>query len=472
MARNAIELSDRALAFACEGRVLSSAPSAVFDGSGNTDAGAPAWSALRLEPTRVSTTHWRDLSSSGSAGQRAAALAMAELRDRLEAHPLPPAVGVWIAAPAALSPRSLGRLLGIAEALRLPVEGFADAAVVSAAALRLDRPALVLDVGLHDLHVTALEAGGELRRGGLVSSRRGGLIELYQVWLALIGRVCMRRTRFDPLHEAATEQRLFDVLPRVAREATVSGESSAVIEHDGGRLEFSLARDQLAEAGAPLYGEIVRLLHDLRPAGAPLALLVPRISLELPGLAQALQEFHGCELVALTDGFAAAALSAIDLPAREPGAPVRLLRRLPAPEAPQCGSLVDRRLLLREPSAAREPTHVLLDGTTYTLGRAALAIGRAPEAAGGIALSEGLAGVSRRHCTLVRDSGETVLVDHSSFGTFVNGERVRERVRVHAGDRIRLGDPGVELALIAIAEPTRERPSSEPGASLERARIP
>jgi pSer/pThr/pTyr-binding forkhead associated (FHA) protein len=69
-----------------------------------------------------------------------------------------------------------------------------------------------------------------------------------------------------------------------------------------------------------------------------------------------------------------------------------------------------------------------------------------------IALPEGLAGVSRRHCTFVHDGDELVLIDHSTFGTFVNGERVHERVRVHAGDRVRLGEPGVELALIAVGE--------------------
>lgn len=450
MGRIAIDLSDRALAFASEGAVLSSAPSAVFDGGGHAAAGAPAWSAVRLAPTRVSSGHWRDLSSSGAAGARAVALVMAELRQRVRAHPLPAAARVWMAAPPALPTRSLDRLLGIADALQLPVEGFADAAVVGAAALGLDRPALWLDVGLHHVDVTALEAGGQLRRRGIVSSRRGGLIELYQAWLALIGRVCMRRSRFDPLHEAATEQRLFDALPRLARDAAALGEAAALIERDAGRLEISVTRDQLAEAGEPLYGEIVRLLHDLRPAGAPLALLVPRIALQLPGLSEALQQFHGCELIALADGFAAAALSLIDLPQREPGAPVRLLRRLPTSRVPGCDSLVERQLLVRAHAAAREPTHVLLGGRTYPLGRPALVIGRAPEASG-IALPEGLAGVSRRHCTLVREGGETLLIDHSSFGTLVNGERVHERVRIHAGDLVRLGEPGIELTLIAVA---------------------
>jgi pSer/pThr/pTyr-binding forkhead associated (FHA) protein len=86
----------------------------------------------------------------------------------------------------------------------------------------------------------------------------------------------------------------------------------------------------------------------------------------------------------------------------------------------------------------------------YALGSDPLVIGRLPAGPRTIALPDGLAGVSRRHCTLTPEGDELVLLDHSSFGTFVNGERVAERVRVRAGDRVRLGDPGVELALIAV----------------------
>ena len=46
----ALELDDRAVAIATDGRVLSSAPSAVFDGTAGTTVGANAWRELRSPP--------------------------------------------------------------------------------------------------------------------------------------------------------------------------------------------------------------------------------------------------------------------------------------------------------------------------------------------------------------------------------------------------------------------------------------
>jgi pSer/pThr/pTyr-binding forkhead associated (FHA) protein len=43
-----------------------------------------------------------------------------------------------------------------------------------------------------------------------------------------------------------------------------------------------------------------------------------------------------------------------------------------------------------------------------------------------------------------------MLFDHSSYGTWLNDERVAHRTRLKAGDRLRLGYPGIVLELIAI----------------------
>jgi len=169
------------------------------------------------------------------------------------------------------------------------------------------------------------------------------------------------------------------------------------------------------------------------------------------------------------------------LPEAEAGETVRLLRRLPLKERKSLSEGVAREVLGRSGTRATPPSHVLYEGRAFALGTIPLVVGRssaatadqngngagaaagataAPQmpvtqvpaapAMAALALPDGLAGVSRRHCTFVRNGDELVLVDHSHFGTFVNGERVSERVRIHAGDKVRVGEPGIELSLISI----------------------
>jgi hypothetical protein len=304
----------------------------------------------------------------------------------------------------------------------------------------------------------------------------------------------VKRTRFDPLHDAATEQQLFDTLPSIAKELAATGDAIASVTQGTERFEVALTRDQFAQTADPVYRGIVGLLHQLRPAGASVAIVVPQPVIDLPGFRETLEPFVGCELITIPDGFAAAATSVLDLPAESAEAAnsanneapqtVRLLRRLslnppranadpphpsadpphPSTDSPHPSSdaappltpAVSREFLGKRRSTGALPSHVLFDGRAYALTGAALVVGRntASTPYRALTLSDGLAGVSRRHCTFVHDGEDLVLLDHSTFGTFVNGERVQERVRVHAGDRVRLGEPGVELSLIAVGDPT------------------
>ena len=449
----AIELDDRAVCLARAGRVLSSAPSAVFDGSAGEAAGANAWHALRRHPTATSTRHLGSLLSQPVASERAVGLVAAELAQRLAEHS--PAAGecVWIVAPARAQARGLGTALGVARSLPLAVDGFVDAAAVSVAALGLEREAIVLELGMHHAAATSVsQDGGQARRRHTALTERGGLLELYQTWLELVSTAMVRRTRFDPLHDAATEQQLFDALGTLTRDAAATGSATASLAKGGEQVEVQLTRDQFAQAAQPFIREIVNLLHELRPAGTSVALVVARAVAQLPGLRDELEQFVGCELISVPDGFAAAAVSLLDLPERASDQPVRLLRRLPSSGQTTLTEAVTRDVLGTRRSSAPPPSHLLVDGRAYALTGDALVVGRAPGGPHALALSEGLAGVSRRHCTFIRDGDELILLDHSGFGTFVNGERVAERARVYAGDRVRVGEPGVELALIAVGE--------------------
>jgi hypothetical protein len=309
----------------------------------------------------------------------------------------------------------------------------------------------VLEIGLHHVAVTAIEATASARRRRAVVSTRGGLVELYEGWLDLIGAAMVKRTRYDPLHDAATEQQIFDALPKLAGEANATGGTTAAVTVGEERFETALSRDQFAAASDPVYREIIRALNDLRHAGAAATIVAPRMVLDLPGLREKLETMRNCELLVVADGFGAAAASVIDLPPPESAEAdaVRLVRRAPAARKESLEPLVEA-ASLGEALHEQDPSHVLFEGRAFPLDRGPLLVGRGGEPAIGLALPEGLAGISRRHCTFLRDGERLVLVDHSAFGTFVNGERVIERVRIRAGDRVRVGEPGVELALIAV----------------------
>ena len=66
--------------------------------------------------------------------------------------------------------------------------------------------------------------------------------------------------------------------------------------------------------------------------------------------------------------------------------------------------------------------------------------------------------VSRKHCTILSQSGKAVLIDHDSRnGTFLNGEQIKGQVDLKPGDRLRVGRLVFEL-LIDIAQPSIKRP--------------
>ncbi|HEY6481896.1 MAG TPA: FHA domain-containing protein [Steroidobacteraceae bacterium] len=477
----AMQLNDRALALARAGRVCSCACSAVFDGSSADGAGENAWGALRVQPTATSTGHLHAVLSQRGNG-RDAALVGKEFYRRLAANPLQADERMWIAVPAGVGAEGLAALLAITRRQSLPIDGFVDSAVVSVAALGLRCNAVVLDVGLHHIGGTAVDVeGGHARRRRTVLCERAGILELYEAWLEMVSTTMVKRTRFDPLHAAAIEQSLFDCLPALARDAAVSGSAHVQLGADARGNEVTLTRDQFAHAAELVYRQVANILHELRPAGAAIALVMPRTVAEFPGMRDKLEPFVDCELVLLPDGFAAAATSLLDVPQRTGQEPVRLLRRLPLEMRPGLLPEVRREPLGTRCASGPAPSHVLLDGRAYSVGSVPLVVGRAPgspdapgvgmadvsvravkfaasdpgnlRSARSITLPEGLAGVSRRHCTFAQQAGALFILDHSSFGTFVNEERIAGRARVYAGDRVRVGDPGVQLALIAVGVP-------------------
>jgi hypothetical protein len=420
-----------------------------------TITGVEAASRVRLQPLRAQTNFWRALSTNPmprpsrlihTTADLAFAQAEAILRARVDSE------GVLLAVPAGYTREQLGLLLGVINETGVTVAGLVDAALAACSLEPAPARVLHLDLELHQALLTVLEyAGGE--KAGLKRSRyeialQHGVLGLQQTWMHFIAEHFVRKTRFDPLHDAAKEQRLLDQLPIWLDELGQHERITVSMSAGEHLLEVELEREQFIAAAEPHYTGLQRLVQGARVAGMPIELRVSQRVASLPGLLDRLRTLRDCEIQVLQSGAAAIGALRYAEAIRRPAEALALVYQLPTPAAVTPGaSAAD----FDSTSAPLRPTHVLFQGRAWTITERALVVGWAVE--GGdraLVLPSAAPGISRSHCTLLRRNGAVLVEDHSTYGCYVNDERVAGRTTLTVGDRLRLGSPGVTLELIQL----------------------
>jgi hypothetical protein len=444
MAAIGIEAVDAAVIAVREGERLAASPGIALLAPSGPVVGEAAAAAARLQPVIAADRFWTDLSQDAIAGASGRPVSHADL---VHAHlgalwrsVAAPGDEAVFAVPATLRPHQLGLLLGIARSLAIPVAGVVDAALAACAGLDARPLVLHLDVQMHQALLTELAGHGILRRRRVEIAPRAGLKSMYAAWAQLVSEAMVRRTRFDPLHHAASEQQLYDRLPAWL-DALAAGESvDAAVDSGSGSYSATVGREQFTLAAEAWYAQLDDLVRGLHRADEPTTLALSARASRLPALADRLAAAGRLEVVRLPDVAAAAgaAARATDV---GPGDPPALATALPRVHVVPGG---ERRRV------ASPATHVIQDGRAHAISERGLVIGQGPGEGRRIALSGSGEGISRLHCTLERAGGRTRVRDHSRYGTFVNGERVQGEAELGAGDRLRVGSPGVVFELVAV----------------------
>jgi pSer/pThr/pTyr-binding forkhead associated (FHA) protein len=436
--------------------VIAEAPGMALLEDQGTLTGAEALRSVRLKPLLAHTNFWRGLSTqpltrpSRIASTTAdVAFAQAEgLLGRYKAE----RESVLLALPAGYSREQLGLLLGVINETGVHVAGLVDAALAACSLEAAPPRVLHLDLELHQALLTVLEySGGEhpgLKRSRYEIALRHGLLGIQQTWVQFIAEAFVRKTRFDPLHDAGTEQRLVDQLPQWLDELQRADQTTLAMQFNERPLEIEIEREQLIAAAEPHYAELMRLVQGARVAGLPIELRIsPRIA-ALPGLLERFGTLRDCTIQILPPGAAALGALQYESSIRRPNEALALVYQLPTPRAAS-DDLPAAALAATPPQLL--PTHVLFQGRAWRISEQPLTIGWSVEdRARSLALPASLPGVSRAHCTLVRRNGAVMVEDHSTYGSFVNEERVAGRTALTVGDRLRLGSPGVTLELIQL----------------------
>ncbi len=457
MAVAAIEIDDAGLTAV---RAGAEAPSAASPGYALYDPGlregiTTGWAAVRkarLLPRHCCTRFWDQLDRAPlrepfPPGLSHADLANAHLRS------------VWnetkegidraiLLVPAWYGDSELGLLLGISRDCGIPVTGMVDSTLAASLGVEGDE-AIHLDIHLHRATGVRVTRTDRLRRGEVRSDEDAGLVPLLNLWAAFLSEKFVGETRFDPLHSAPTEQRLYDSIPGILDSLRENDKEILVLESSGREHSIEIGRNEIAEAASSCYRSLLELARSFTGDDVPAMRISSRLA-ALPGFGEMLAAEIGTEVVPLPPGIAAQSVlwyrNHLPHGGENDGAiPFVVSLRLedPAAATPDAVALGE--------VTERIPTHVLWEGVAHPIDPGPFLMGIAiPEGSRGLNLAGAVAGISRRHLTLLRIEGRVVVEDHSRYGSYLNGRRVDEKAFLRAGDRLRLGTPGIEVQLIEV----------------------
>jgi hypothetical protein len=449
----AIELNDASIAVARSDRLLATEPGCAIETRDGIAFGDAALRSSRLRPRDANDRYWADLSVGPLArplsnAKSAADLAHAQLLQLWKRYG-EAADDVLLAVPGSFDREKLGLLLGIAGACEMPVAGLVDAAVAACNRPYPGWDSIHVEAQLHGFGLTQI---GHAQRGGgdeavaetfeIVSQI--GVAQLHERWARRIAAAFIAQTRFDPLSDGKTEQRLFDALPGWLE--AFGSLPSATVEFDLDRVTKSiqLARQDIVAEAADVYDRLADRVSAARRPGRGLTVRMGSVLAGLPGAKERLSQIAGVRVVELSAGAGALGALACASDIRSTPGQTILARsvgwRAPAEPLPALRSdELD--------GSVSEATHLLIRDTAHSIGEGSLRL-RFAESGRLQIIAE--SADERADFALRRSEAGLQLECAEGISVLVNANSAESGTRLHSGDRITVVGSTEEARLIAV----------------------
>ena len=448
MAIAALELNDASLAIAREGEVLLAGPGHAAMAGGGLRFGDEARSVVRLNPRQAHRRYWAELSDAPllqpiGACRTSADLVhehLSQLWARCNASE-----GIVLAVMPGWSGAQLGLLLGIARDIGMPVTGLVDAAVAASRKPWPGRVVWHLQAGLDSAWLTRIEQeNGGATLGTREPIERFGIDALERGCSEFLARRFVECSRFDPLHDARSEQQLYDQLPGWLLAAARLDRIDLELDYGGNHFAAWVGAADLRECIGKFCEPLTQKLRALISPREPSVLQVHGRFADFPGVIEALLRLPACTVVLLEPGAAARGALRLRASGTAAAAGLRVTTSLPWDQPPQNVISAD------SAATALAPTHIAFEGCAWRLAGGPVHIGTGlAENEHGIRLDGRSQAVSRRHCTIQIEDGRVMVHDQSRYGTLLNGHRIDGSAVLQAGDVLRIGQPPLEFTLIA-----------------------
>lgn len=451
MTLRVLEFNDAGLRVSDDSGVLFSSPGyALVDGK-RIEFGESARKQSRLNPLNCYNQFWHKLNLDPLARPVAhyrhnADIAFSHLQSLAEASGL--AGDVLLAVPGSFSRQQLAILLGLIKQCPFRAVGIVDAGLAAAIDQTHSDSVIHADLQLHQVVLSKLtRQGGELVRESVVQVPGTGWVNLSDSLLQLMNGAFIQQARFNPQHNAESEQMLLDGLPGWLRDdplADPGGQVGAApgaddeearrnllvsLRHNNSVHQARLPRSSLHARLQPFYQKIQEQLAQLDPEGQSRLLVSDRLQ-HLPGFNDEFARQGGRMSTLDADAIGAACLRYHDALRSAPEAVqfVTRLRRLGAHDTATHSHAAPQ----------PQPTHVLIGHNARPLVDG-LSLEHLLQGSGGQVVSGEITGDGEHH--FLRNADSSVLI---------NGAPVQPLQRLQLGDRLQLADGSQRIELIRV----------------------
>lgn len=314
MSLQVLELNDHALVLGNAEGLQVVSPGFVLADDKDLVFGTEAQVQSRLHPNQSHSRFWQDLSLEPLAKGRLPNPRWRHLADLAHGHLNALAqqnggeqTSTVLSVPGSFSQQQLGILVGIAKQTPLQVNGLVDSALLTAAALPVAKTSLVMQQQLHQTLFSLVELNaGQLRVVETQAVASTGSAQVLDALMHLSTDLFIEQCRFNPQHDAATEQLLYNALPQWLSSQPNSSTLQLDLNADGTAYTAKLTSDSLVAALAPIRSRLLEQLAALRQRAPEAELIACPTLAALPGLHDALRSQGSLSIVAVEQSLAVA----------------------------------------------------------------------------------------------------------------------------------------------------------------------
>lgn len=451
MSLKVIELNDNAIRVGDENGIILQSPGFALAVGDELELGDAAQQQARIQPTNSYNKYWHELSlepiSHGNGIRHQADIAYAHLLYLAQLGKIDD--DVIFAVPGNFTRQQLSILLGLAKQSPFNPVGVVDSALAAAISADHGESVICADIQLHQVVLTKLvTSNDQLKTDSVIQIPGVGSQNFMSLMMQLATGLFIQQCRFNPQHDAESEQQLYNALPHWLRQDD-SNKSSLLLELKTQNTVHTakMPRESLLNNLSGHYKNIGQQISALA-AGTDIRLLISGELAELPGFTASLAMYDSVKV--LNPGtVSAACLDYREHIIRAEDA-IHLVNSLPVDKGEQqkaaSGSLGSKR------SAAQQlPTHALFKNRAIAINSIEIQnnerLNGDASAANCITLSQaGLPAQLGR----IEKQNEDIYLDSGKQEFLLNQIRVRGKQKLKLGDKVQFTENSEAIELIQV----------------------